>query len=146
VDFEIADLKHGASGTAASTKNGANSCGKFRKGEGPGQIIVGTCIEQADTLFRKIRRRDHQDGQVRLLRANVAQKFEAGLCRKIEIQYDEIVRLVRSQTLGFPAVRDHLHGKLFLLQPLMEKFRQRCVMLSDKNAHWHTPNSKFERG
>jgi hypothetical protein len=39
-----------------------------------------------------------------------------------------------------------MYGELFLLQPLMEKLRQRRVIFSDKNAHRLTPNIKFGRG
>jgi hypothetical protein len=39
-----------------------------------------------------------------------------------------------------------MYGELFLLQPLMEKLRQRRVIFSDKNAHRHTPENKFGRG
>ena len=39
-----------------------------------------------------------------------------------------------------------MYRELFLLQPLMEKLRQRRVIFSDKNAHRQTPDDKFGRG
>jgi hypothetical protein len=76
----------------------------------------------------------------------VAKNVQAAFRGQIEIQDYEVVRLVGSKTLGFLSLRDHVYRELFLLQPLMEKLRQRRVIFSDKNAHRQTPDDKFGRG
>jgi hypothetical protein len=146
IDLQIGDFEHGAAGAAAAAKNGADAGRELGKGEGLRQGIVGAGIEQADMIFREARPDDHQDGQIGFLRTNVAENLQAAFRGQIEIQDYKVVRLVGSETLGFPTVRDHVYGKLFLLQPLMEKLRQRRVIFSDKNAHRQTPDDKFGRG
>src|SRR5580693_6557000 len=101
IDFQVANLEHRAVGAASATQNGADTRGKLRKGEGLSQGIVGTGIEQADVIFRKARAGDHENRQVRLLRAYIAKNVEAAFSGQIEIQNYKIVRLVKSQTLGF---------------------------------------------
>ena len=135
IDFQVGDFENGASGMAAPTENRADTCGKFGKSEWFCERVVGASIEEAHALFGKTRRGNHEDGKIGVLGANVAENLQAAFDGRIEIQNDEVVRLVGSETLGFPPVRDHLYGKLLLLQPMMEKLRQRRVVFSDKNAH-----------
>src|SRR6202030_2979946 len=116
-NFQIADLEQRAAGAGSSPENSADARRKLRKGERLCQKVVGAGIEQANAIFREARCRDPKDPQIRLLRTNVAKNIESALRGQIEIQNDEIVRLVKSQTLGFPTVRNHLYGELFLLQP-----------------------------
>jgi hypothetical protein len=146
VDLEIANFEHSTARATPSSEHSADARGQFRKRKRLRQGIVGAGIEQAHPFFREARSSNHENGQVGFLRTNVAKNVEAGFGRQIEIQNYKIVRLVRRKTLGFPTVRDHMYGELFLLQPLMEKLRQRRVIFSDKNAHRLTPNIKFGRG
>jgi hypothetical protein len=146
VDLEITDFEHSPAGTAPAAENSADARGQFRKRKRLRQGVIGAGIEQAHSIFRETRTGHHENGQVGFLGANMAKNVEPGFGRQIEIQNYKIVRLVRRKTLGFPTVRDHMYGELFLLQPLMEKFRQRRVIFSDKNAHRLTPNIKFGRG
>jgi hypothetical protein len=39
-----------------------------------------------------------------------------------------------------------LDGEMFLQQPLVKKFRQRCIIFSDKDAHQHTQRGRFFEG
>jgi hypothetical protein len=43
--------------------------------------------------------------------------------------------LVGSQLLRLRSIGNHLYRELLLFQPLVQKFRQRRIIFSDKNAH-----------
>src|SRR6267378_7187514 len=98
-------------------------------------VIVRAGIEPTDALLNHAGARHDNHGQIRPFGANSAQDVQPAGSRQIEIQDHEIVRLVGSQLLRLRSTGNHLYRELLLLQPLVQKFRQRRVIFSDKNAH-----------
>jgi hypothetical protein len=54
--------------------------------------------------------------------------------------------LIGGQLLGRDSIGNYLYGKLFLLQLLAEKIRQRRVIFGDKNAHVPTQTTWILEG
>jgi hypothetical protein len=98
-------------------------------------VIVRTSVKPANTLFDHAGARHDYHRQIRPFGANSAQDVQPAGSRQIEIQDHEIVMLVGSQLLRLRSIGNHLYRELLLFQPLVQKFRQRRIIFSDKNAH-----------
>lgn len=90
--------------------------------------------------------RHDQDGQIGLSRTNPAKNVQTVLALEIQVEQDKIVRLVDGQPLSFRLAGNDLNREMFLLQPLMEKIRQRRVIFREKNAHRLTRTNWIWKG
>src|SRR6266446_660793 len=141
IDFEVFNLENRARGPVPSAEYSANARGKFGKCKGFCEVIIGAGIEPTDALLNHARACHDDHRQIRPFGANPAQDIEPVNSGQIEIQDHEIVRLVGSQLLRLHSIGNHLYCELLLLQPLVQKFRKRRVIFSDKNAHRLTRNT-----
>src|SRR5712692_256423 len=141
IDFEVFNLENCACGPCSSAQNSANARGKFGKGKRFCDVVIRAGIETSDALFHHAGAGHNDHRQVRPFGANPAQDIQPAGSRQIEIQDYEIVTLVGSKLLRLRPIRNHLYRELLLLEPLVQKFRKRRVIFSDKNAHRLTQNT-----
>jgi hypothetical protein len=148
IELEIVNAQEGADGAIAAAEDGTDAGGEFGKGEGLGEIIVGAGVEAANAFFDERSRGDDEHREIGLLGTNATENVETGGAGRAQVKEHDVVGLLGSETLGFHPSGNHLHGKLLLHQPLVQKIRQRCVIFSDKNSHQLTrsPGSIFGRG
>jgi len=135
VDFQVSNLENRARGPTPSAEYRANARRKFRKNKRFCDVIVRTGVEPANAFFDHAGARHDYYRQIRPFGANSAQDVQPTGSRQIEIQDHEIVCFVGSQLLRLRSTGNHLYRELLLFQPLVQKFRQRRVIFSDKNAH-----------
>src|SRR5262249_7122096 len=127
------------------THDCANSSRELRKREWLRDVIICTSIQAADAFFHAGSARHYQHGKLRLFGTDTTENVEARRAWQRKVQQHQIVRLLRGHALGFPSISDYLNREILLLQPLMQKFSQRRVIFSDKNAHRpHTAGWIFE--
>src|SRR5260370_10752834 len=141
IDFEVFNLENRPRGPASPAHNSANARPEFGKGEGFGDVIVRAGIKPADALLHHAGSGHDDHRQIRPPGANPAQDIQPADSGQIEIQNHEIVCRIGSQLLRLRAIRNNVYRELLLLQPLVQKFRQRRVIFSDKNAHRLTRTS-----
>jgi len=76
----------------------------------------------------------------------VAQIIGAGHARQVQIQEDQIEEALLAKFRDLVSRGGELYGKVFLLQPGLEEFRQRRVGFSDKKAHGRSLRTNFWKG
>src|SRR5438309_435337 len=123
VDFEVCNLENRARWPPSPAQHSANTGGKFGKGERFRDVIVRASVETANSLLQHAGVGHDHHGQIGPLGADSAQYVQPADSRQIEIEKHEIVCRIESQLFGLFSVRNDMHGKLFLLQPLAQKFR-----------------------
>src|SRR5712692_9611696 len=141
INFEIFNLENRACGPCSSAQNSANARGKFGESKRLCDVIVRPGIKPADALLDHTRAGHDYHRQIRPFGANPAQNIQPAGSRQIEIQDYQVVALVGSKLLRLRPIRNHLYRELLLLEPLVQKFRKRRVIFSDKNAHRLTQNT-----
>ncbi len=88
---------------------------------------------------------DNEDGQIGLIRTNIAKHIQTSGTREIEVENHEVVRLIGCEALRFGSIANGPHRKLLLLKPLAEELREGRVSFRDKNTHGRTLGGKIPR-
>jgi hypothetical protein len=135
VDFKISTLENRSRRPASSAECRANARCKFCKNRRFCDVIVRPSVKPANALFAHAGAGHDYHRRIRPFGANSTQDIPPAGSRQIEIQDHEIVRMVEGQLMHLRSIGDYLYGELLLFQPLVQKFRQRRIIFSDKNAH-----------
>jgi hypothetical protein len=86
--------------------------------EGLGKLVIGAALQSSDAIANLTSRRQHQDGHIGTLRAEVVTHFEAVLSWHHHIEDDQVVRRSQRAVHGRYAVVHCYNRVAFPLQSI----------------------------
>ena len=91
IEFKVGDFQNRGLVGALTSEQGPDTGQKFVKGEGFGEVIIGSGIETRDFITDGVAGGEHQNRSADLFFAQLAADVEAVLSGEHEIQNDEVV-------------------------------------------------------
>ena len=86
-------------------------CRQFFEREGLGQIIVGAGAHRLDRRGDRGKGRHHDDCHLRVQHLDLFQQLEAGPCRRLEIEKEDVDAVAAQQAAGGGKIFDGVWGE-----------------------------------
>jgi hypothetical protein len=132
VDLQILKDKHITHGTSAAAQHRMDSGDQFRHREGLENDVVGASIQARDALLDGGGGRKKNEGDVRPALLKSGNELQPRHSRKAQIKENQVEHGIFGKVSESGPRRNHLHGKLILLEHVLEKLSQRRISLGYK--------------